>query len=126
MKSKILLAAQVLLGLIFVLFGVNFFVPFIPIPPPNEAAGAFLGALFGTGYMFPWIKVTEIICGLALLTGMFAPLALIILAPIILNIAGVHFILDTGGAPMTAAILVLSLLVAYRQKNAYAPLLKAK
>jgi uncharacterized membrane protein YphA (DoxX/SURF4 family) len=126
MKDKILLGAQVLLGVIFVVFGLNFFLHFIPVPPPNEAAGAFLGALFNTGYMFPWIKVTEIICGLALLTGLFAPLALVILAPIVLNIAGVHFILDPGGAPIAAVCVVLSVLVAIRHKQAYAALLRAK
>ncbi|MEQ1722768.1 MAG: hypothetical protein ABL930_06300 [Pseudobdellovibrio sp.] len=126
MQKKIALGARLLLGLLFVVFGVNFFVPFIPVPPPNEAAGSFLGALFATGYMFPIIKVIEIVAGALLLAGFFVPLALLLLAPIIVNIALVHLVLDTSGAPLTAVILVLTLIVAWDHKNVFSSVLKAK
>jgi putative oxidoreductase len=126
MQKKIALGARLLLGLIFVVFGLNFFLHFIPVPPPNEAAGSFLGALFATGYMFPLIKVIEIVTGALLLAGFFVPLALLLLAPIVVNIALVHFILDTGGAPIAAVTSILTLIVAWDYKNIFAHVLKAK
>ena len=65
MKSKIYLGARIVLGLIFFIFGLNFFFHFIAVPPPPEAGGKFLGALFETGYMFPIIKVLEVVGGVA-------------------------------------------------------------
>lgn len=125
--QKIFLAARLLLGLIFVVFGLNFFLHFIPMPPPGpQEAQDFLGALFKVGYMFPIIKVLEIVFGLALLAGIFVPLALIVLAPIVVNIALVHFILDRSGAPMAALLIVLMLVVAWAYRASFTPILKAK
>ena len=64
--SKGVVIARVFLGLAFVVFGLNGFLQFIPMPAPPEKAGAFLGALAATGYMFPLIKGTELFAGLAL------------------------------------------------------------
>lgn len=125
--QKVFVGARLILGLIFVVFGLNFFLHFIPMPPPGpQEAQDFLGALFKVGYLFPIIKVLEIVFGLALLAGIFVPLALVVLAPIVVNIALVHFILDTSGAPMAAALIVLMLTVAWSYRASYAALLKAK
>lgn len=115
-----------MLGLIFLVFGVNFFLHFIPVPPGTPESQEFLGALFKTGYMFPIIKVLEIGCGIALLASFFVPLALLILAPIIVNIALVHLILDTSGAPIALALLVLAGLTAWSHWSSFVPLFKAK
>ena len=60
--------ARIVLGLIFTVFGLNGFFNFMPAPAFPEPAGAFLGALAGTGYFFPFLKITETACGVLLLT----------------------------------------------------------
>jgi len=125
--QKVFLGARIILGLIFVVFGLNFFLHFIPMPPPGpQEAQEYLGALFKTGFIFPIIKVLEVVFGLALLFGIFVPLALVILAPIVVNIALVHFILDRSGAGMAALLIVLMLLVAWSYRSDFAVLFKAK
>src|SRR6266436_2343571 len=73
-------AARLFLGLVFTVFGLNFFLHFLPSPTPAPRAAAFAGALFGSGYFFPLLKTTEVVAGLLLLTGRFVTLALAVLA----------------------------------------------
>lgn len=126
MINKIALGARLLLGLIYFVFGLNFFLKFIPLPPNPDAANALLGAFFASGYMFPLIKVTEIVGGFALLTGRFVPLALIVLAPITLNILALHFFLAPAGMPMTVVMVALHVFLGYANISKYAPILKSK
>ena len=86
----------------FFVFGLNGFFNFIPMPPPPEPALKFLVALIGTGYLFPLIKGIEVLCGLALLSGLFVPLTLVVLAPIVVNIFLFHTILAHVGAPLAS------------------------
>ena len=64
-------AARLFLGLVFTVFGLNFFLHFLPTPPAPPRAAAFGGALFASGYLFPLLKVTEVAAGLLLLGGRF-------------------------------------------------------
>lgn len=124
--AKIAIGARLLLGLIYFVFGLNFFFQFIPLPPQPEAAGALLGAFFASGYMFPLIKITEVVGGLALLTGFFVPLALVVLAPITLNILLLHLFLAPAGMPMTLVMLALHLFLGFANLEKYKPMLKMK
>jgi putative oxidoreductase len=102
MKIAVLIA-RVLLGLIFVVFGLNFFLHFIPSPPPtNDAAGAFSGGLYGSG-------------GLALRVNRYTAFFLLVLLPISLNIFLFHALLAPAGIAMGAGIIALNvfLCVAY-------------
>src|SRR4051812_22751364 len=92
MKSEALmrhipLIARILLGLVFVGAGVAGLLQLAP-PPDDmpEALKTFMAGIMATKYFFPLLKSTETICGLLLLSGFFVPLALVVLAPIILNI----------------------------------------
>lgn len=117
-------AARILLGLIFFVFGLNGFLHFMPIPaPPEGAAADFMAGLAGTGYFFPLLKATEVAVGLALLTNRFVPLALVVLAPITVNITAYH-LLAPAGLPMALAIVVLQLTVAWHHRATFAPLLR--
>jgi uncharacterized membrane protein YphA (DoxX/SURF4 family) len=118
--------ARILLGLIFFVFGLNFFFHFLPNPPPPPAAGAFAGALFASGYLFPLLKTFEVLCGLALLSGRFVPLALTLLAPIIVNIIFFHAFLHPAGLPLPAVIVVLELYLAWSYRDAFRPLLNPR
>ena len=115
--------ARLLLGLIFVVFGLNYFLNFLPVPPVEGAAATFMGGLAATGYFFPMMKSIEIAVGLALLANRYVALALVVLAPITVNIAAYH-ILYPAGLPLALLILALHLTVAWNRRAAYAPLLK--
>lgn len=118
-------AARILLGLIFFVFGLNGFLQFIPQPPPPPAGGAFLGALAATGYMFPMIKGVEVVAGAMLLGNRFVPLALTLLAPILVNIAAYHLVLAPG-LPMVVALLGLELFLAWSYRDSFRGVLAAQ
>lgn len=127
MSNKLALVSRILLGLVFTVFGLNGFLNFIPMKQaPSEQMMKFATALQETGYMFPLVKGLEVVCGLALLSGFFVPLALTLLAPIIVNIVLIHTLLEPSGAPMAIAILALELFLAWHHRAAFAPMLKAK
>lgn len=118
--------ARVTLGLIFFVFGLNYFLEFLPAPPPPpEQALAFLGGLMAGGYVFPLIKAIEVAAGVALLANRFVPLALTLLAPIIVNIAAFHFLLAPSyGMPI--ALILLELALAWKHRTAFLPMLRAR
>src|SRR5438270_5086082 len=84
-KMKIIiLIARLLLGLIFLVFGLNGFLHFIPMPPPSGIAGQFIGALFVSNYLIV-VFLLQIVPAILLLINRYVPLALALLAPIIVN-----------------------------------------
>lgn len=119
-------AARLFLGLVFTTFGLNFFLHFLPTPAPVPRAAAFAGALFSSGYLFPLLKTTEVVAGLLLLGNRFVPLALAILAPIVINVVGFHLFLAPAGLPLVLAILAAELYLAWTYRAAFAPMLRAR
>lgn len=124
--DKATLGIRLLLGLIFTVFGLNGFFNFLPPPEVNESAGAFLGALAATGYMFPAIKLVEVVGGVLLLANFMVPFALTILAPIVVNIALFHIVLDTAGLPVALAVLVFEIFLAWAYRGSFRGVLAAK
>jgi putative oxidoreductase len=126
MKIAVLIA-RILLGLIFFVFGVNFFLHFYnpPMPVMTPAATAFQTGLWGAGYFFKYMKVVEILCGLSLLVNRYTALFVVILFPISLNIFLFHVILVPSGAPMGVGILVLNLFLGYAYRKYYSGLFTA-
>jgi len=116
-------AARIFLGLVFTVFGLNFFLHFLPMPPAPPRAAAFAGALFASGYLFPLLKATEVVAGLLLLGGLFVPLTLAVLAPIIINIVGFHLFLEPSGLPLPLVVLAAELCLAWSYRSAFAPML---
>lgn len=119
-------AARLFLGLVFTTFGLNFFLHFLPMPPSPPRAAAFGGALFASGYLLPLLKTTEVAAGLLLLTNRFVPLALAVLAPIVINIVGFHLFLAPSGLGLALAVLAAELLVTWAHRAAFAPMLRAR
>ncbi|PCC70160.1 hypothetical protein SAMN02745121_03519 [Nannocystis exedens] len=111
--------ARSLLGLLFLVFGLNGFFHFMPTPPHPARAGEFLGALAATGYMFPLIKGTEVVAGALLLSGRLVPLALVLLAPVIVNIVAFHLALAPGGYGMLAFIVGLEAYLAWAYRDSF-------
>lgn len=111
MKSKITLVVRILLGLIFFAFGLAGLLNLIPAPPDlPERLQTFNNGLMASIYFMPFLKIVETICGLLLLTNMFVPLALVVLAPIVLNIVLVHGFMAPSGLPLA---IVCGLFLAY-------------
>ena len=114
----VIIIVRVLLGLVFAVFGSNAFLHFIPTPPMQGPAGAFIGALISSGYIYP-IALLQVVGGLLLLIGgRFVPLGLTLLGPVIVNIVLYHIFLDPSGLAMACVIslLALFLLWVYRFK----------
>lgn len=112
--TKLPLVARILLGLIFFVFGLNGFLNFIPVPENlPEKLMAFTSGLMASGYFFPFVKGTEVVCGILLLAGIYVPLALIVLAPIILNIFLTHAFLAPDGLVLPIVIGLLEVYLAF-------------
>jgi uncharacterized membrane protein YphA (DoxX/SURF4 family) len=126
MKAKLVIGARILLGLIFFVFGLNFFLHFIPQPPPSGPAGAFAGAMFATGYLFVLVKVVETVSGALLIAGRFVPLVLAVLAPIVINIIFFHAFLAPAGIALPIVVLALELFLAWSYRTVYRPMLAAR
>ena len=124
--SRIFTIARILLGLGFTVFALDYFVPFLPAqdPPPPEAL-PFLGAFAGSGFL-TLVKVIELGAGILLLTNRFVPLALALLAPIIVGIAAFHILLAPAGMPIVIAFVALELVLAWGYRAAFAPMLRAR
>ena len=105
---KLNIAAQALLGLIFFVFGLNGFLNFIPTPDDlPEKVAAFMGAMVATGYFLPVLKAVETLSGLLLLIRKFPALALVLLAPIVVQILLFHIFLEPSGLPIAILVVVL-------------------
>jgi uncharacterized membrane protein YphA (DoxX/SURF4 family) len=119
-------AARIFLGLVFTVFGLNFFLHFLPTPPAPPRAAAFGGALFASGYLFPLMKTVEVATGVLLLAGLFVPLALALLAPIVVNIVAYHLFLAPAGLGVPLAVLVAEVYLAWTYRAAFAPMLRLR
>lgn len=119
---------RLLMGLMFCVFGSNGFFHFIPEPktPMPEGAAAFAGALFNTHYMFPLVMGTQLLVGILLVTNLFVPLALALIAPIIVGIITFHIFLAPATIGPGAVVLVFELYLAWSYRNAFGPMLAMK
>jgi hypothetical protein len=123
--SKAITGARIVLGLIFVVFGLNGFLQFLPPPPLEGSAAAFMGALAATGYMFPLIKGTEVVAGALLLGNRYVPLALVLLAPVVVNIVLFHTVLAPPN-PVTFMVIGLLGFLAWAYRKSYEGVLASK
>jgi len=126
MNKKVHMGARLLFGLGFVIFGINGFLHFMPNPPVTPEAGALLGAFFKTGYFFPMVKIVEISVGIMLLSNLFAPLAAVLITPILVGITSIHLFLNPAGIPMMIFLHVLHGIIAFGYKDYYSSVLTMK
>lgn len=124
--SRITPLARSLLGLAFVVFAANYFVPFLPAqPPPPAEAMTFVIAFASTG-LLTFIKAIELVAGLALLANRGVPLALALLAPIQVGIFAFHAALAPAGIVVPIVLIALELFLAWRYRDAFLPMLRLK
>jgi uncharacterized membrane protein YphA (DoxX/SURF4 family) len=115
--------ARSLLGLVFVVFGLNAFLQFIPAPPPQGLAGDFVKALFMSHYLYA-VAVLQIAGGALLLLGRFVPLGLTLLGPVIVNILLFHIFLDPAGLAVAVVVGALALFLLWAYRAAFSGLIK--
>jgi len=125
-KSSLPAAARFALGAIFFVFGLNGFFHFLPQPPAPPAAQAFFGALFASGYFVPLLKTTEVAAGALLLSNRYVPLALTVLAPIVVNIVAFHTFLAPGGLGIALFVLATEIALAWYYRESFRGVLTAR
>jgi putative oxidoreductase len=123
MKIAVLIA-RILLGLIFVFFGLNGFLHFLPAQLPPGVAGQFLGALFASHALL-FIAAFQVIGGALLLIGRYIPLGLVILAPIIVNILIFHITMAPAGIVPGLVATILWFIVFAGHRSSFAGILSA-
>jgi len=119
---------RILMGLMLLIFGLNGFLHFIPEPktPMPEGAASFAGSLMKTGYMFPIVMGTQFLVGVLLLANRFVPLALALIAPIIVGIITFHIFLAPATIGPGIVVLVFELYLAWAYRSAYRSMLAAR
>src|SRR6202790_5826179 len=117
--------ARYLAGVIFVVFGLNGFLHFIPFPPPEGLAAQFMGALFVSHYLTV-IMAVQVIAGVLLLVNRFVPLALAVLAPVIVNILCFHAFMAPSGLPLALFVAVLWAAIFVDVRPAFAGLFQSR
>jgi uncharacterized membrane protein YphA (DoxX/SURF4 family) len=123
--SKITIVLRSILGFIFVAAPIATAFHLAPQPAMPPAAAAFVSALAVSGYMLPLLWSTEIAAGILLLSGFMVPLALVTLAPVIVNIAAFHLFLNPASLMPAIIVTALELSLVWRYRRSFAPLFSA-
>lgn len=122
MKSTFTTLLRILLALALLFFGANKLFEFMPLYELPAEASNFIESLESTGYVFYVVALLEIIIGLLLLFGKWVPFALILLAPISLNILLFHMFLDVSGIAVAIVIVAINIILIFKYWKAYRPL----
>lgn len=129
-KIKMILpiVTRVLMGMLFVFSGLNGFFHFVLAPENGmpEGALALSTAMMNSGYMMQLVFITQLLAGLSFLSGFFIPLALTILAPVVINIVAFHIFLAPAGTGMAIFVAIMELYLAYTYRAAFASILRPK
>src|SRR5271156_1672797 len=122
----LVLIARILLGLLFLVFGLNGFLNFIPTGPmPSGLAGQFVTVLVQSHYVLV-ISAIQVVGGALLLINRYVPLGLTLLGPIIVNILLFHALMDRSGLPGAIVVAILWGIVAYRERQYFSGLFVRK
>ena len=127
-NQKLVLAARLLLGVPFVVFGLNGFLQFMPMEALPAPAMDLMMAFMRSRYMMPLLSGSELLVGLMLVSGYYVPLALLILAPIMLNIFLFHIFLLPNPSTFVMPVIftLLALFLARKHEKVFGPILKPR
>jgi hypothetical protein len=124
MKIAVMIA-RILMGVVFVFFGLNGFLQFLKAPLPTGLAGQFLMALFQSHYVW-FICAVQIVGGVLLLVNRYVPLALALLGPVIVNIILYHLLLNPAAAQLAVVVTILWFFLFYRYRANFSGLFVQK
>ena len=119
------LIARYLAGAIFLVMGLNGFLNFIPLPPPGGIAGQFMGALYVSHYLWV-IFAFQVIAGVLLLVNRYVPLAVAILAPVLVNILTFHALMAPSGLPLALFVALLWIVIFIEVRPAFSGLFQLR
>jgi putative oxidoreductase len=117
--------ARYLAGVIFLVMGLNGFLNFIPLPPPGGTAGQFMGALYVSHYLWV-IFAFQVIAGVLLLVNRYVPLAVAILAPVLVNILTFHALMAPSGFPLALFVALLWIVIFVEVRPAFSGLFQSR
>ena len=120
------MVVRILVGILFIFSSLSFLLKLVVPPEQTGNMKVFMDGMIASGYIFPTVKILELICGLAFLTGFFVPLASILISPIIVNILLVHVFLDPNGLLIAIILVLANLFIAHMNREVFLPLLKPK
>lgn len=128
MSRYLVTPARILMGLLFLVTGLNGFLNFLPQPkdPMPEGAMAFALAMMKTGYLVQLVAGTQLVSGALLLANRFVPLALLLLAPVVVNILAFHLFLAPSGLALALVVVALEAGLAWDRRAAFRSVLAAK
>lgn len=124
MKIAVIIV-RTLMGLLFLFASIVVLFKLIPQPEQTGNVKIFMDGIVASGYLLTLIKVTELLCGLAFVTGRYVPLASVVIAPVIVNIFLFHTFVDHSGLPVAIFLVVANSFVAYSNWDRYKPILAA-
>ena len=125
MKIAVIIV-RVLMGLLFLFASISVLFNLFPQPELTGNTKTFMDGVNATRYLLPLIKITELVCGIAFVSGYFVPLATVVIAPIIINIFFFHAFVDTSGLPVAVFLVLANIFLAYANWDKFKPLLEAK
>lgn len=125
MKIAVIIV-RVLLGLLYLYGAIVVLFNLMPVPELQGSMKIFSEGIAASGYLMPLIKITELVCAIALLTGRFVTLAVVVLFPIIVNIVFVHALMAPEGLPVAIFVLLGDLFLAYYYRDNYKTLFAVK
>ena len=117
--------ARYLAGTIFLVMGLNGFLNFIPLPPPGGVAGQFMAALYASHYLWV-IFAFQVIAGVLLLVNRYVPLAVAILAPVLVNILTFHALMAPSGLPLALFVALLWIVIFIEVRPAFSGLFQSR
>jgi putative oxidoreductase len=117
--------ARYLAGVILLVMGLNGFLNFIPLPPPGGVAGPFMGALYVSHYLWV-IFAFQVIAGVLLLVNRYVPLAVAILAPVLVNILTFHALMAPSGLPLALFVALLWIVIFIEVRPAFSGLFQSR
>jgi putative oxidoreductase len=121
-----MIIVRTLMGLLFLFASVVVLFNLVPKPELTGNIKTFNEGLDASGYFMTLLKSTELVCSIAFLTGRFVPLALVVIAPIVINIFFVHTFIDTAGLPVAIFLVLATSFLAYYYRDSFRPLFRAK
>lgn len=124
MNSKVLFGIQIFVGILLIIFGLNKFLHYLPQSGAPQEMGMFMKALGQTGYMMPLVGAIQVLTGLSFISNKFVALMAIVIVPVMLNAVLAHLFLDLSGIVASAVLLLLIIIVMYKNKEAYSAILK--
>ena len=117
---------RTLMGLLFLFSSIVVLFKLVKQPELKGSVKVFMAGVESSIYLLPLIKITELVCAIAFLSGRFVPLATVVIFPLTLNILLFHAFLDPKGLPVAIMVMLENLFLAYYYRKNYATLLAAK